>query len=238
MVDVIFLDGHELQMKPVRVLISWSGGKDCLLALTAIRKDPQYEVVELVSSFSVETERLGIHEVRRELIREQAAALGLPLGEVMLPGRASNSQYEAIWRAYYEKWRAAGVSTVVFGDLFLEDIRAYRERFLTTLGLRAIFPLWGMPTRKVAEDAIASGLKAVLCSCDSQRLGSRFVGRLFDHQLLADLPADCDPCGENGEFHTFAFDGPGFSRPVGWTQGEVCRCDTVDFCGLLPLQHP
>lgn len=224
-------------MKPVPILVSWSGGKDCLLALDAVRQDPQYEVVELVSSFCAETQRLGIHEVRRELIQHQAAALGLPLGEVTLPARASNVQYEAIWRAYYEKWMAAGVSTVVFGDLFLEDIRAYRERFLTELGLKAVFPLWGIHTRKLAADAIASGLKAVLCSSDSQRLGPSFVGRLFDHQLLEDLPDDCDPCGENGEFHTFAFDGPGFSTPVGWKRGEVCRRDTVDFCDLLPLQH-
>lgn len=224
-------------MTPVPVLVSWSGGKDCLLALNAIRQDPQYEIVELVSSICEETGRLGIHEVRRELIHQQAAALGLPLGEIMLPARASNVQYEATWRAYYERWLAAGVSTVVFGDLFLADIRAYRERFLTSLGLRAVFPLWGMPTAKLAKDAVAGGLKAVLSSCDSQRLGSSFVGRLFDDQLLADLPDGCDHCGENGEFHTFVFDGLGFSRPVGWTRGEVCRRDTVDFCDLLPLQH-
>jgi uncharacterized protein (TIGR00290 family) len=225
------------QLPAIPILMSWSGGKDCYLALNALRQDPQYEVVELVSSVCRETGCVGIHEVRRELIRQQAASLGLPLAEIDLPSGASNQAYESAWEGYYAKWVAAGVTRVGFGDLFVEDIRAYREQFLTRLGLSAVFPLWGRSTSRLAADAIASGMQAVLCSCDAERLGAQFVGRMFDRDLLNDLPAGCDPCGENGEFHTFVFDGPGFSQPIPWQQGEVCRRGSVDFCDLLPVQH-
>lgn len=225
------------QLQQIPIVMSWSGGKDCYLALRELRQDPQYEVVELVSSFCRETGCVGIHEVRRELIRQQAASLGLPLAEVELPSGASNQAYEAAWQEYYARLLANGVADVGFGDLFLEDIRAYREQFLTRLGLSALFPLWGRSTSQLASDAIASGMKAVLCSCDAHRLGARFVGRIFDQHLLKDLPLGCDPCGENGEFHTFVFDGPGFSQPIPWQPGEVCRRGSVDFCDLLPVQH-
>lgn len=224
-------------MQQIPIVMSWSGGKDCYLALHELRRDPQYEVVELASSFCRETGCVGIHEVRRELIRQQAASLGLPLAEIELPSGASNQAYEAVWQGYYARLLASEVTHMGFGDLFLEDIRAYREQFLTRQGLSAVFPLWGRSTSQLASDAVASGMKAVLCSCDAQRLGARFVGRIFDQQLLEDLPPGCDPCGENGEFHTFVFDGPGFSQPIPWQPGEVCRRGSVDFCDLLPVQH-
>ncbi|TXI08317.1 MAG: ATP-binding protein, partial [Rhizobium sp.] len=224
-------------MSQIPIVMSWSGGKDCYLALNRLRHDPQYEVVELASSFCRETGCVGIHEVRRDLIRQQATSLGLPLAEVELPAGASNQVYEAVWHQHYSRLLASGVTHVGFGDLFLEDIRAYREQFLARLGLTAVFPLWGRSTRELAYEAIASGMRAVLCSCDAQRLGAAFVGRIFDQQLLKDLPPGCDPCGENGEFHTFVFDGPGFSQPIPWQPGEVCRRGSVDFCDLLPVQH-
>ena len=223
-------------MKPLPILMSWSGGKDCVLALDALRRGLQYDVVELVSGICRETDRIAIHEVRRELIREQAASLGLPLSEVDLPSQPSNAEYESTWQTYYRKHRAAGVCHVAFGDLFLQDIRTYRERFLDSIEMHAVFPLWGQPTPLLAQQAIENGLQAVVCSCDPQRLERRFVGRLFDRQFVEELPAGCDPCGENGEFHTFVFNGPGFSRPVEWKRGEIHRRGTVDFCDLLPLQ--
>jgi len=218
------------------ILMSWSGGKDCVLALDVLRRDPQFEVVELVTGFCGETNRIGIHEVRRELIREQASAVGLPLTEIDLPAAPSNAEYEAIWRDFYRQRQAVGISHVAFGDLFLRDIRDYREQFLSQLGMQPVFPLWGQPTGPLAHQAIQAGLRAVLCSCDPQHLDRRFVGRLFDQQLIEDLPAACDPCGENGEFHTFVYDGPGFDRPVPWSRGEINRRGTVDFCDLLPVQ--
>lgn len=223
-------------MQANAILMSWSGGKDCVLALEALRRSSQFDVVELVSGFCRETDCIGIHEVRRELIREQAASLGLPLSEVDLPICPSNGEYETVWQTYYRTRMENGISHVAFGDLFLKDIRAYREQFLGSIGMHAIFPLWGQSTSTLAREAIESGLMAVICSCDSQRLNRRFAGRLFDRQLIEELPADCDPCGENGEFHTFVFDGPGFSRPVPWQRGEIHRRGTVDFCDLLPLQ--
>ncbi len=223
-------------MKPVPILMSWSGGKDCVLALDALRHDPRFEVVGLASGVCHETGRIAIHEVRRELIREQAASVGLPLSEVELPSQPSNAEYESLWQEFYRQQQASGIGDVAFGDLFLEDIRAYRERFLGSVGMRAVFPLWGQPTATLARNALENGLQAVVCSCDPQRLDRRFAGRLFDQHLIDELPADCDPCGENGEFHTFVFDGPGFSRPVPWRRGEISRRGAVDFCDLLPLQ--
>jgi uncharacterized protein (TIGR00290 family) len=223
-------------MQPVPILMSWSGGKDCVLALDVLRRDPQFEVVELASSFCRETGRIAVHEVRRELIRKQAVSLGLPLAEVELPSQPSNTEYESIWQSYFHQRGASGVRHAAFGDLFLQDVRAYRERFLGSVGMQAIFPLWGESTPALARRAIASGLLAVVCSCDPQRLDRRFAGRLFDSQLIEDLPAGCDPCGENGEFHTFVYDGPGFSHPVPWRRGGIARRGSVDFCDLLPLQ--
>lgn len=217
--------------------MSWSGGKDCVLALDALRRSPQFQVVELVSGFCRDTDRLPIHEVRRELIRDQANALQLPLSEVDLPAMATNAEYESAWRDYFSTRLASGITHVAYGDLFLEDIRAYREHFLSSIGMQPVFPLWGLSTPDLARQALDRGLQAVLCSCDHKRLDRRFAGRLYDSRLISELPAGCDPCGENGEFHTFVFDGPGFSRPVLWKQGETARRGTVDFCDLLPLQH-
>lgn len=223
-------------MSALPILMSWSGGKDCVLALDVLRRESELEVVALVSGFCRDTNRIGVHEVRRELIREQAASLRLPLVEVDLPTAPSNVEYEAAWRDCYRRYHDAGIRHVAFGDLFLEDIRAYREQFLDRLAMKGLFPLWGRPTELLARSAIRGGLRAVLCSCDPKRLDQRFVGRLYDDCLIDELPPGCDPCGENGEFHTFVYDGPGFDRPIPWSRGEIKRRGTVDFCDLLPVQ--
>lgn len=223
-------------MKPLKIQMSWSGGKDCVLALDLLRRDPSFDVVELVSGFCRDTGRIGIHEVRRELVRAQAESLGLPLSEIELPMKPSNAEYEAVWGDFYQKSRKSGIAHVAYGDLFLEEIRAYRERFLASIGMHAVFPLWGQSTSVLARDALEVGLRAVICSCDFERLDRQFVGRIYDRQFLDDLPVGCDPCGENGEFHTFVFDGPGYKKPVAWERGGIHRRGTVDFCDLLALQ--
>lgn len=221
---------------PEPIVLSWSGGKDCALALSALRHDERFEVVALASGFCRETDRLAIHEVRRELIREQAAALDIQLDEIDLPTSASNVEYEAAWSGYYSTCQSRGIGHVAFGDLFLADIRTYRERFVESLGLRCVFPIWGRATDELACGMIRDGWQAVVCSVDPSRLPSRFVGRLFDESFLADLPRQVDPCGENGEFHTFVFDGPEFVRPVDWHRGEVTRTAAVESIELLPLK--
>lgn len=222
---------------PVPVVLSWSGGKDCVLALERLRASSQFDVRELVSGFCRETGRIAIHEVRRELIRSQAKALGLPLIELELPDQASNVDYESVWRDYFDSRLAAGIGHVAYGDLFLQDIRNYREQFLKSVGMKGVFPLWGLTTSDLARQAIDNGLQAVLCSCDTARLGRHFAGRMYDHQTIDELPAGCDPCGENGEFHTFVFGGPGFRDPVPFERGDILRRGTVDFCDLIPIQH-
>ena len=221
---------------PEPIVLSWSGGKDCALALSALRRDERFEVVALASGFCRETDRIAIHEVRRELIREQAAALDIQLDEIDLPAKASNVEYEAAWSGYYSTFRSRGIGHMAFGDLFLADIRAYRERFVECLGLRCLFPMWGRATDELARGLIRDGWQAVVCSIDPSRLASRFVGLLYDESFLADLPLQVDPCGENGEFHTFVFDGPEFVRPVRWWRGEVSRTSAIEFVELLPFE--
>lgn len=220
-------------MAPIPVLMSWSGGKDCALALESLRGSPLFEVVELVTSLCPDTHRIAIHEVRRDLLRRQADSLGLPLAEVVLPRKATNAEYERAWADFFRRRQQAGIDHVAFGDLFLDEIRTYRQSFLGRLGMQALFPIWGNPTIQLAQDAINRGLKAIVCSCDRERLGGRFAGRLFDRTLLEELPEGCDPCGENGEFHTFVFDGPGFRWPVPWKSGKIAVCGPVEYVDLL-----
>jgi uncharacterized protein (TIGR00290 family) len=218
---------------PEPIVLSWSGGKDCALSLAALRREGRFEVVALASGFCRETDRVAIHEVRRDLIREQAAALGVPLDEIDLPMKASNVEYEAAWSGYYSLCLSRGIGHVAFGDLFLADIRAYRERFVERVGLQSIFPLWGRSTDELAREMVRGGWKAVVCSVDSSRLMNHFVGRLYDESFLTDLPSLVDPCGENGEFHTFVFHGPEFVRPVKWQRGAILRGAAVEFVELF-----
>ena len=221
-----------------RVLVSWSGGKDSALALAALLDDPSVHVVGLLTSVTRGYDRVSIHGVRRELLEAQAESLRLPLTEIALEPESSNAAYEAAFlSAVAESRRLHGsLDAVAFGDLFLTDVRAYRERLLADTGLGVRFPLWGIPTPLLAERCLSLGVHARLVCVDTTQLASSFAGRLFDRALLSELPPGVDPCGERGEFHTFVADGPGFQEPVAYSRGEiVARGDGGRFvyCDLL-----
>ena len=201
-----------------KALVSWSGGKDSALALHEAGGD--YEVVGLLTTITDAYDRVSMHGVRTTLLRRQAAALGLPLDEVRIPAPCRNEDYEARTRAALARHHAAGVGQVLCGDLFLKDVRRYREERLFQDGPLGVFPLWGRDPRGLAERFLALGFRAVLCCVDTAALAGDFAGRLYDRRLLAELPPGVDPCGEKGEFHTFVFDGPGFARPVGYALGD------------------
>lgn len=205
-----------------RVLISWSSGKDSAWTLHRLRGEPQTQLVGLLTTFNAAVDRVAMHAVRRDLVERQAAAVGLPLWPVDLPWPCSNADYETRMGALVDRARAAGVTHVAFGDLFLEDIRAYRERMLTGTGIEPLFPLWRTQaeTRELAEEMIGVGLRATLTCVDPAQLDARFLGRTFDLDLLADLPASVDPLGERGEFHSFCWRGPMFTSPIPVRPGE------------------
>jgi uncharacterized protein (TIGR00290 family) len=219
------------------IVLSWSGGKDSSLALQALRADPRFEVVALLTSVTRGYDRISIHGVRRALLEAQARAAGLPLHEVVLEPQSSNDAYEAAFAGAVAELRATypGLRRIAFGDLFLEDVRAYRERLLAPLGIEAYFPLWGENTNALARRFIDDGFRARLVCVDTTQLDGTYVGREFDRVLLGDAPADVDPCGERGEFHTFVSDGPVFGAPVAYTLGErVLRDDRFAYQDLLP----
>jgi uncharacterized protein (TIGR00290 family) len=219
------------------VVLSWSGGKDSALALAALRQDPRVEVVALLTSVTLGYNRVSIHGVRRALLEAQAAALGLPVFEVPLNPASSNEAYEAAFRAAANEVRSAfpEVRRIAFGDLFLEDVRAYREALVASMEMEALFPLWGRPTDALAEEFVALGYRAHLVCVDTRQLAASFAGRAFDAALLAGLPPGVDPCGERGEFHTFVSAGPVFGHPIPVTPGEiVLREERFAYCDLLP----
>ncbi len=217
-----------------RVLLSWSSGKDSAWCLHVLRSLPGVEVAGLLTTFNAAFGRVAMHGVRRELVEAQAGAAHLPLWGVDLPWPCSNQEYERIMADVCRKAVAEGITTVAFGDLFLADIRAYRERQLSSTGLEPLFPLWLLPTRDLARDMIAGGLKARVVCLDPAKVPESFAGRPFDAELLAALPESCDPCAENGEFHTFATAGPMFDREIAVQAGEIVRRDGFVFADLLP----
>jgi uncharacterized protein (TIGR00290 family) len=218
-----------------RILISWGGGKDSAMALYALDRSEQYDVVGLLTGINLEYDRVSMHGVRRALLQQQAAAIGLPVYRIDLPGDVSNTRYEELLRAVLHRCREDGVSAVAFGDLFLEDIRRWREAQMAKIDMAAVFPLWRHDTAWLARRFIGLGFRAVLTCVDTQQLDARFAGRTYDEALLADLPPTVDPCGENGEFHTFVFDGPLFKHSVAFDTGEtVLRDDRFLFCDLVP----
>ncbi len=226
-------------MKP-KALLSWSSGKDSAWALHALRQRGAVEVVGLVTTYTEAFGRVAMHGVRTELVDAQARAARLPLWPVGLPWPCPNEVYEARMRAVVERARSEGVRHFAFGDLFLADIRAYREKQLAGTGLGPLFPIWGLPadTPGLARDMIASGLRAVLTCVDPRQLDPSFAGREFDAALLADLPPTVDPCGERGEFHTFCHAAPVFDRPVAVRAGERVERDGFWFADLLPADGP
>lgn len=216
----------------------WSGGKDSALALHEVLKDPHYEVAALLTTVTEDYDRISMHGVRRALLEEQARSLGLPLSQVRISKEADNREYEAKMRTALELYQHEGVSAVCFGDIFLEDLRAYREKNLAGVGLRGLFPLWKQDTMKLMDRFIGLGFKAVVVCVDTQVLDASFAGREIDKGFRASLPSGVDPCGENGEFHSFVYEGPIFNRPIRLLRGETTVRD-VHFCfhDLLPEQN-
>jgi len=204
----------------VKTLLAWSSGKDSAWTLHVLRRQG-IEVSALLTTLNESADRVAMHGVRRTVLEAQAVAVGVPLRQVPLPWPCSNEDYEARMADACRRAVLEGFDTIAFGDLFLQDIRAYRERQLASSGLTPIFPLWGIPTAQLARDMIAGGLRARLSCVDSRQLDAAFAGRDFDAALLADLPAAVDPCGENGEFHTCVHDGPMFQAPVPVRVGEI-----------------
>jgi len=222
--------------RPQDVLVAWSGGKDSALALREIRGDGRYRVAALLTTVTAEYDRISMHGVRRALLRRQAESLGLPLEEVLISPGSSNDEYETNMAAALAalRTRMPALDTVVFGDLFLADIRAYRERTLARIGMRGLFPLWLRDTRALAHEFVRLGYRAVLVCVDSAQLAGGFAGREFDADLLHDLPSDVDPCGENGEFHSFVYAGPGLREPVRHERGRlVVRDGRFVYCDLV-----
>jgi uncharacterized protein (TIGR00290 family) len=207
---------------PTPILLSWSGGKDCLMALAALRVDPAWRVVALLTTITGGFERVSMHGIRRDVLHAQVAAIGLPLIECRIDWPSSNAAYEAAHanalRQAGERW--PGLRHCAFGDLFLEDVRAYRERQLASAGWRGVFPLWGADTRELSRRFYAQGHRAVLTCVDTEQLHGSFSGREYDPSLLDELPATIDPCGERGEFHTLTYAGPLFAEPLRLERGE------------------
>jgi uncharacterized protein (TIGR00290 family) len=219
-------------------LLSWSSGKDSAWALHVLRQDPDIDVVGLFSTFNQAFDRIAMHGVRIELARHQAENAGLPIRLIPIPHPCSDDEYAAIMERFVERARQQRVDCFAFGDLLLEDVRQYREERLTATGIAPLFPLWGLPTGELSREMVGSGLRAITTCLDPQYLSEEFAGQEYDASFLDRLPAGVDPCGENGEFHTFAFDGPMFRQPVSVRVGETVSRDGFVFTDLLPEQDP
>lgn len=221
-------------MSRPRTLLSWSSGKDSAFALAELRAAGDVDVVGLVTTVNAGAQRVAMHAVREQLLDLQAAAVGLPVRKVSIPWPCPDDVYETAMAEAVAEARDQGVTHMAFGDLFLADIRAYREERLSGTGITPMFPLWGRDTHTLAREMVAAGLRATLTCVDPAQLDRRHAGQSFDAALLDSLPPGCDPCGERGEFHTFAWDGPCFSRPVPVTVGEVVERDGFVFADVLP----
>lgn len=217
-----------------RVMLAWSSGKDSAWALHVLRSEPEVEVIGLLTTLNGAFDRVAMHAVRRELLRRQAESIGLPLMTVDLPWPCPNEAYERLMAKACEEMKALGADAVAFGDLYLEDVRAYRVEQLTATGLEPIFPLWGRPTEALAREMIAGGQRARLTCIDPKKLPREFAGREFDLALLQDLPAGTDPCGENGEFHSFVYESPVLRQPLRIASGDVVERDGFIFADVVP----
>lgn len=217
-----------------KALLSWSGGKDSALTLYEIQKNRDWQLAALLTTVTEGYDRVSMHGVRRILLERQAQSIGVPLQKIFISNNATNEEYEAKMREALIEFKRDGLSSVAFGDIFLQDVRKYREDNLARMGMKGIFPLWEMNTTELAKRFIRLGFKAVVTCVDSKVLDQSFAGRIIDEQFLAELPSGVDPCGENGEFHSFVFDGPIFEEPISFTIGEVVLRDSFCYCDLLP----
>jgi len=221
-----------------KVILSWSGGKDSALALYELEKTESYEITALLTTVTQGYDRISMHGVQRILLERQAECLGFPLEKVFISKDSSNEDYESKMREVLAKYVTAGVRSAVFGDIFLEDLRRPREDNLSKMGMKGIFPIWRRDTRELAHTFIDLGFSAVITCVDSSVLDKTFIGRAFDESFLSQLPSTVDPCGENGEFHSFVYDGPIFREPILHTKGEVVlRENRFYYCDLTPLQN-
>ena len=218
-----------------KVLLSWSSGKDSAWSLHRLQQDPVNEVVGFLTTVNTEFQRVSMHGVRRELLEAQARVAGVGLWEVEIPYPCTNEQYEGAMADVLDRARREGIEAVAFGDLFLEDVRRYREEKMAASGLDLLFPLWQIPTAALAREMIDGGLRAKITCLDPRLLDASFTGRDFDEPFLRDLPAAVDPCGENGEFHTFVYSGPMFSAPIPVRLGEIVGRDGFVFADVLPV---
>jgi uncharacterized protein (TIGR00290 family) len=220
-------------MSREKIWLSWSSGKDSAWSLHTLRQGSEYEVVALLTTVNTAFNRVAMHAVRESVLEAQAAALGLPLVKVPIPSPCPNGTYEAAMTIAMERARGEGISRVAFGDLFLEDIRKYREEKLAAVGMQPVFPIWGLETRALAQEMVRSGLRALVTCVNPKLLDRRFAGRIFDEQFLAELPEAVDPCAERGEFHTCVYAGPMFKKPLPIHAGEMVTRDGFVFADAL-----
>ncbi len=218
-----------------KTLLSWSSGKDSAWSLLRLQRDPQIDLRGIFSVMNERHDRVSMHATRRDLLVRQAAAAGLPLRTIALPDPCTMEQCDDIMRQFVTKCAAEGIEAMAFGDLFLEDIRSYREKQLQGTGIEPLFPLWGVPTRELAGEMLSGGLKAYISSVDLRKLPSGMAGRTWSEELVAELPEGCDPCGENGEMHTIAVAGPMFQRPIAVSVGETLERDGFAYADIVPI---
>ena len=219
-----------------KVVFCWSGGKDSAISLYEIQKGKKYEVVSLLTTITEGYDRVSLHGVPRILVEQQAKSLGLPIEEVFISKACSNEEYDSKMRETLTRFKQNGISQVVFGDIFLEWVKEYRENNLSKLEMKGLFPIWGRNTAELTRSFIALGFQAVTTCVDSKVLDKRFLGRMLDKHFFAELPPNVDPGGENGEFHSFVFNGPIFKERIAYTLGEQVLRDSLYFCDLLPIK--
>ena len=218
-----------------KVVLSWSGGKDSAMAAYQLLASQKYEIAALMTTVTEEFDRISMHGVRRELLERQAESLGIPLHKIMIPKDCSNEIYEARMREILGRFQAQGIAKIAFGDLFLEDLKKYRDERLAQVGMTGVYPLWMRDTDELARTFIGLGFKAILACVDTNAIDAAFAGRELDHDLLRDLPESADPCGENGEYHSFVYAGPIFKKAIACKAGErVMRTPRFSYCDIVP----
>jgi uncharacterized protein (TIGR00290 family) len=218
-----------------KTLISWSSGKDSVWALHLLQQDPGIELLGLFTAMNQKYSRVSMHATRLEMLQRQAEAVGLPIETISLPDPCTNEQYDAIMRPFVTEFANKGIECLAFGDLFLEDIRKYRENQLKGTGIEPLFPLWGIPTSDLAEQMLSAGLEAYVSSVDLNKLPSHFAGQKWSRDLIAEFPKDCDPCGENGEIHTVVVGGPMFRNTILVRVGDVVNRNGFAYADIIPV---